>query len=85
MVFVTQYRRKAFTDAMLTGCEEIMREVSTDLEGELKQSNGEEDHVHLLVHYPPKVQPSRWVWCGRRGQNQSPVESEQLATLTVSS
>ncbi|MFE2992234.1 transposase [Streptomyces sp. NPDC059262] len=26
-----------------------------DFEAELKQFNGEEDHVHLLVHYPPKV------------------------------
>lgn len=49
------------TDAMLTRCEEIMREVCQDFEAELKQFNGEEDHVHLLVHYPPKVQLSRLV------------------------
>jgi putative transposase len=61
LVFVTKYRRKAFTDAMLTRCEEIMREVCQDFEAELKQFNGEEDHVHLLVHYPPKVQLSKLV------------------------
>lgn len=60
-VFVTKYRRKAFTDAMLTRTEEIMREVCTDFEAELQQFNGEQDHVHLLVHYPPKVQLSKLV------------------------
>ncbi|KNE80384.1 cytosine methyltransferase [Streptomyces fradiae] len=61
MVFVTRYRRKAMTGEMLTRCEEIMREVCEDFEAELKQFNGEEDHVHLLVHYPPKVQLSKLV------------------------
>ncbi|WP_107054781.1 IS200/IS605 family transposase, partial [Streptomyces sp. NRRL WC-3725] len=56
LVFVTKYRRGAMTNAMLTRCEEIMREVCSDFEAELKQFNGEDDHVHLLVHYPPKVQ-----------------------------
>lgn len=32
-----------------------MQEVCADFEAELKQFNGEDDHVHLLVHYPPKV------------------------------
>lgn len=61
LVFVTKYRREAFTDSMLTRTEEIMREVCTDFEAELKQFNGEQDHVHLLVHYPPKVQLSKLV------------------------
>jgi putative transposase len=49
------------TGEMLTRCEEIMREVCEDFEAELKQFNGEEGHVHLLVHYPPKVQLSKLV------------------------
>ncbi|MGP4091575.1 IS200/IS605 family transposase [Streptomyces sp. KR55] len=61
LVFVTKYRRGVFTDAMLSRCEEIMREVCADFEAELKQFNGEHDHVHLLVHYPPKVQLSKLV------------------------
>lgn len=56
-----KYRREAFTDAMPTRTEEIMREVCDDFEAELKQFNGEQDHVHLLVHYPPKVQLSKLV------------------------
>ncbi|WP_432137874.1 IS200/IS605 family transposase [Streptomyces sp. bgisy154] len=61
LVFVTKYRRRAMTGEMLTRCEEITREVCEDFEAELKQFNGEEDHVHLLVHYPPKVQLSKLV------------------------
>lgn len=61
LVFVTKYRRNAFTDTMLTRTEEIMRKVCADFEAELKQFNGEQDHVHLLVHYPPKVQLSKLV------------------------
>ncbi|MEU8036784.1 IS200/IS605 family transposase [Streptosporangium sp. NPDC049078] len=61
LVFVTKYRRGVFTDAMLTRCEEIMREVCTDFEAELREFTGEHDHVHLLIHYPPKVALSKLV------------------------
>ena len=61
LVFLTKHRREAFTDTMLTRSEEIMREVCQDFEAELKQFNGGQDHVHLLVHYPPKVQLSKLV------------------------
>jgi putative transposase len=47
--------------ADLTRCEEIMRKVCEDFEAELKEFNGEPDHVHLLVHYPPKVAVSKLV------------------------
>jgi putative transposase len=46
---------------MLRHCEEIMWDVCTDFEAELKQFNGEDDHVNLLVHYPPKIQLSKLV------------------------
>ncbi|OEV04340.1 hypothetical protein AN216_07410 [Streptomyces oceani] len=38
-----------------------MRKVCEDFEAELKEFNGERDHVHLLVHYPPKVAVSKLV------------------------
>jgi putative transposase len=60
LVFVTKYRR-VFNDEMLTRCEEIMRKVCDDFEAGLIEFNGEEDHVHLLVHYPPKVALSNLV------------------------
>ncbi|MFG3408591.1 transposase [Streptomyces sp. NPDC048142] len=40
LVFFTEYRRKALTDAALTRTEEIIREVCADFEAELKQFNG---------------------------------------------
>ncbi|MGI5281972.1 IS200/IS605 family transposase [Nonomuraea polychroma] len=61
LVFVTKYRRGVFTDEMLIRCEELMREVCADFEVELREFNGEHDHVHLLVHYPPKVALSKLV------------------------
>ncbi|GAA1199314.1 hypothetical protein GCM10009654_64860 [Streptomyces hebeiensis] len=32
-----------------------MRNVCTDFGADLTEFNGEEDHVHLLVHCPPKI------------------------------
>ncbi|MFC8367502.1 IS200/IS605 family transposase [Streptomyces sp. NPDC057239] len=61
LVLVTRHRRKAFTNEMPTRCEEIMREVCTVLEADLKQFDGEEDCVHLLVRHPPKAQLSKLV------------------------
>jgi putative transposase len=61
LVFTTKYRRGALTDAILTRCEQIMRNVCVDFGAELREFNGEGDHVHLLVHYPPSVAVSKLV------------------------
>jgi putative transposase len=61
LVFTPKYRRKVFTDEILRRCEEIMREVCAKANVELREFNGETDHVHLLVHYPPQVKLSALV------------------------
>jgi putative transposase len=61
LVFVTKYRRDFFDDETLKYCEEVMRKVCADFEADLKEFNGEGDHVHLVVHYPPKVSVSKLV------------------------
>jgi putative transposase len=61
LVFVTKYRRNVFDDVMLRRCEDIMIEVCDSFEAELREFNGEHDHVHLLIHYPPKVAISKLV------------------------
>ncbi|MFJ3924892.1 IS200/IS605 family transposase [Streptomyces sp. NPDC090022] len=61
LVFVTKYRHGVFTDTHLTRMEEIMRAVCADFETELVEFNGEADHVHLLVNFPPKVAVSKLV------------------------
>ena len=38
-----------------------MRKVCGDFGAELREFNGEDDHVHLLVEYPPKVAVSALV------------------------
>jgi putative transposase len=55
LVFLTKYRRPVFTDPMLTFCEHTPRTVCADLDVELVEFNGEADHVHLLVAYPPTL------------------------------
>ncbi|WP_322748906.1 MULTISPECIES: IS200/IS605 family transposase [unclassified Frankia] len=61
LVFVTKYRHCVFTDQHATRLEEIMRAVCVDFETDLAEFNGEGEHVHLLVNYPPKVALSRLV------------------------
>jgi putative transposase len=55
LVFVTKYRRRVFTGQMLTFCEHTMRAVCAELDVELVEFNGEPDHVHLLLAYPPTL------------------------------
>ena len=45
---------------MLTFCEHTMRTVCAELDVELVEFNGEADHVHLLVAYPPTLAISTW-------------------------
>jgi len=39
----------------------VRSSVCTDFEADLREFNGEQDHVHLLVFYPPKVRLSELV------------------------
>jgi putative transposase len=52
---VTKYRRRVLDDEMLACCEQAMRKVCEDFGAELAEFNGQDNHVHLLVTYPPKV------------------------------
>lgn len=61
LVFVTKYRHRVFSAPHLERMEEIMRAVCEDFEVELVEFNGESNHVHLLVNFPPKVAVSRLV------------------------
>jgi putative transposase len=61
LVFVTKYRRGVFTKEILDDFRGIFAKVCTDFEAELVEFDGEDDHVHLLVNYPPKVAVSKLV------------------------
>jgi putative transposase len=55
LVFVTKYRREVFTKEILDDLRPMLASVCRDFEAELVEFDGEDDHVHLLVNYPPKV------------------------------
>ena len=61
LVFVTKYRRDVFTKEILDDLRTIFARVCANFEAELAQFDGEDDHVHLLVNYPPKVAVSALV------------------------
>lgn len=61
LVFVTKYRHNVFTSRHLNALNDLFQEICVDFEGTLVEFNGEQDHVHLLVEYPPKVAVSKLV------------------------
>jgi len=61
LVFVTKYRRAVFTKIILSDLRTIFDSVCRDFEASLIEFDGEKDHVHLLVNYPPKVSVSKLV------------------------
>lgn len=61
LVFVTKYRKKVFACETLDAAREIFADVCNDFEARLVEFEGEKDHVHLLVEYPPKVSVSKLV------------------------
>jgi putative transposase len=61
LVFVTKYRRGVLDDAAIEALRDIFANVCADFGCDLRACDGEDDHVHLLVEYPPKVDLSRLV------------------------
>ena len=61
LVFIHRYRRKIFDADALDRLRTVFSNICGDFEATLDEFNGESDHVHLLVHYPPKVAVSTLV------------------------
>ena len=61
LVFVAKFRRKVFTKEVLVHTREIFKNVCKDFGAGLVEFEGERDHVHLLVNYPPKISISKLV------------------------
>ena len=61
LVFITKYRKKVLADNHLQYFKEVVAEICKDFGAELKECNGEGDHVHMLIQYPPTVQLSKMV------------------------
>ncbi len=54
-VFVTKYRRQIFDHDATEKLRTYFSNVCADFEAELVEMDGEPDHVHLLINYPPKL------------------------------
>ncbi len=77
LVFTTKYRRKLFDGYMIEQLQEIFESACEKLECELLEMDGEQDHVHLLVSYPPKLAISVLV------NNLKAVSSRRLRILNT--
>jgi len=61
LVFVAKYRRRVFDARAIDVLRGIFADVCSDAQATLVEMDGEDDHVHLLVEYPPKVAVSSLV------------------------
>ncbi|MFU8850875.1 IS200/IS605 family transposase [Micromonospora sp. SL1-18] len=61
LVFVTKHRAPGIIDEHLHYLEQVMRQLCEQFECELVEFNGEDNHVHLLMNFPPKVALSKLV------------------------
>jgi putative transposase len=61
LVFVTKYRRRVFDRAAIEALRMIFTGICRDFEAQLVEMDGEDDHVHLLIEYPPKLPVSSLV------------------------
>lgn len=77
LVFTTKYRRKLFDGYMIDQLREAFESACIGLECELVEMDGEADHVHLLVAYPPKLSVSVMV------NNLKSVSSRKLRALNT--
>jgi putative transposase len=58
LVFLAKSRSGVFTKEILEDLRDVFASVCVDFDGELAEFDGEDDHVHLLVNYPPTVSVS---------------------------
>ena len=55
LVCVTKYRRKVLTIEGLKVLEDSFNEVARKMNFQILEFNGESDHIHVLIEYPPKL------------------------------
>lgn len=61
MVCVTKYRKPVFSAKSLEVIEKSFGEVAEKMNFKIQEFNGETDHVHVLIEYPPKLSISQIV------------------------
>ena len=61
LVCVTKYRQSVFTGESINLIEKSFREVAEKMNFQVLEFNGEDNHVHALIEYPPKLSISQIV------------------------
>lgn len=61
LVCVTKYRDEIFRGEELKLIEEVFRHVATQMNFQILEISGEDEHVHALIEYPPKLSVSKIV------------------------
>lgn len=61
LVCVTKYRRSVLTAESLALIEKSFKEVAQKMNFQILEFNGEADHIHALIEFPPKLSVSQIV------------------------
>ncbi|PSB15880.1 IS200/IS605 family transposase [Phormidesmis priestleyi ULC007] len=61
LVCVTKYRRSVFTSESLAVIQKSFIEVGEKMGFQVLEFNGEADHIHVLIEFPPKLSVSQIV------------------------
>jgi putative transposase len=61
LICVTKYRQSVFTASGIDLIEKSFREVAEKMNFQVLEFNGEGNHVHALIEYPPKLSVSQIV------------------------
>lgn len=77
LIFTTKYRRKIFDGMTLQQIRGAYQSAAEKLEIEILEMDGEADHVHVLIAYPPKLSVSVLV------NNLKSISSHRLRILNT--
>lgn len=61
LVFITKYRRNVITPKMLKQMHFLIDETCKQMDCELIEFNGEDDHIHMMINVHPKLAISNLV------------------------
>ncbi|MDJ0647960.1 MAG: IS200/IS605 family transposase [Xenococcaceae cyanobacterium MO_188.B19] len=61
LVCVTKYREDVFSERELILVDKVFREVAEKMNFQILEINGEKEHLHALIEYPPKLSVSKIV------------------------
>lgn len=61
LVCVSKYRQSIFATESLAVIEKSFTEVAKKMDFQVLEFNGEKDHIHALIEFPPKLSVSQMV------------------------